>query len=130
MATYSGSEGIIKIGSTQIAEVKSWSLEETTDCVDSSVIGTKWRKSQSTILGWSGTIDAFWDHEDEGQVQLAAGASVGLNLYPQGPENGRLIFSGTAIVTSVSRSASFDSLVEASFNFQGNGELHRRIVAE
>lgn len=33
-----GSEGIVKIGEKQIMEVKSWSLEEVCDTVDTSII--------------------------------------------------------------------------------------------
>ena len=52
MATHAGSEGIVRIGENQIAEVKSWSLEEVCDVVDASIIGTQWRKNQSTIKSW------------------------------------------------------------------------------
>ena len=77
MSTHAGSEGIVKIGEKQIMEVKSWSLEEVCDTVDASIIGTQWRKNQATIKSWSGSIDAFWDTEDnEGQGKLVIGNTV------------------------------------------------------
>lgn len=129
MATHSGSEGKIFIAGNQIAEVKSWSLEVTSDTVDASVIGTEWRKTQSTIKSWSGSMEAFWDEEDRnGQGKLTAGKTVTLNLYPQGNEEGSNYFTGNVIITSIGYSASFDGLVEASFSFTGTGPLEQKIV--
>ncbi|BFD46370.1 MULTISPECIES: phage tail tube protein [unclassified Candidatus Tisiphia] len=124
MSTHAGSEGIVRIGTTQVAEVKSWSLEEVCDTVDASTIGTEWRKSQATIKSWSGSIEAFWDEADtEGQGKLTIGATVQLSLYPKGENEEKIYFTGIAIVTGISRQASFDGLVESSFTFQGNGKL-------
>jgi len=124
MATHAGSEGIVRIGNNQIAEVKSWSLEEVCDTVDASIIGTEWRKNQATIKSWSGSIEAFWDEEDiDGQGRLIIGSTVQLNLYPEGVEDDRWYFAGSAIVTGISRQASFDGLVESSFTFIGNNRL-------
>jgi predicted secreted protein len=124
MSTHAGSEGIVRIADKQIAEVKSWSLEEICDTVDSSTIGDQWRKSQATIKSWSGSIDAFWDEADiEGQGKLIIGGTIQLSLYPEGLDNEKKYFTGVAIVTGISRQASFDGLVESSFTFQGNGKL-------
>ncbi len=129
MATHSGSEGKIFIGDDQIAEVKSWSLEVTSDTVDASIIGTEWRKTQATIKSWSGSMEAFWDEEDKnGQGKLTAGKTIELNLYPEGNEEGSSYFTGKVIITSIGYSASFDGLVEASFSFTGTGALEQKIV--
>jgi len=131
MATHAGSEGKVFVGSSQVAEVKSWSLEITSDTVDASIIGTEWRKNQATIKSWSGSLDGFWDETDTtGQGELTAGATVTLNLYPEGDDTGALYWSGDAIVTSISYSASFDGLVEVTFSFTGNGALSEQTVAE
>ncbi len=129
MATHSGSEGKIFIGDSQIAEVKSWSLEVTADTVDASTIGTEWRKNQATIKSWSGSLESYWDEEDKnGQGKLTAGKTVTLNLYPQGNDEGSNYFTGNGIITSIGYSASFDGLVEASFSFTGTGSLEQRTV--
>lgn len=130
MATHAGSEGKVFVGSSQVAEVKSWSLEITSDTVDASIIGTEWRKNQATIKSWSGSLDGFWDETDTtGQGELTAGATVTLNLYPEGDDTGAIYWSGDAIVTSISYSASFDGLVEVTFSFTGNGALTEQTVA-
>lgn len=129
MATHAGSEGKVFVGSDQVAEVKSWSLEVTSDTTDASIIGTQWRKNQATIKGWSGSLDAFWDETDTmGQGALGAGATVTLNLYPEGDDTGDTFWTGSAIITSISYSASFDGLVEASFSFTGTDALTESTV--
>lgn len=130
MATHAGSEGKVFIGMTQVAEVKSWSMEVTSDTVDASIIGTQWRKNQATIKGWSGSFDAFWDETDiTGQGALSAGATVTINLYPEGNATGATYWSGDVIITSISYNAAFDGIVEASFSFTGTGALSTQTVA-
>ena len=130
MATHAGSEGKVFIGSNQVAEIKSWSMEITSDTVDASIIGTAWRKNQATIKGWSGSLEGFWDETDTmGQGALSAGATVTLNLYPEGDDSGATYWSGDAIITSISYSAAFDGIVEASFSFTGTGALSEQTVS-
>ncbi len=130
MATHAGSEGKVFIGSDQVAEIKSWSLEVTSDTVDASIIGTSWRKNQATIKSWSGSFEGFWDETDtDGQGALTAGGTVTLNMYPEGDDSGDTYWTGDAIITSISYSASFDGIVEASFSFTGTGALTESTVA-
>jgi len=44
-------------------------------------------------------------------------------LYPEGDTTGDTYYTGTALVTGVSRSASFDGMVEATISVQGTGAL-------
>ena len=129
MATHAGSEGKVFIGTSQVAEVKSWSLEVTSDTVDASIIGTQWRKNQATIKSWSGSFDTFWDETDTtGQGALEVGATVTLNLYPEGNASGATYWTGDSIVTSIAYSGSFDGIVEATFSFTGTGALDEETV--
>ena len=77
-----------------------------------------------TLSSFSGSLDCFWDETDTtGQGALTIGASVTLALYPEGDGTGGTYYSGTALVTGVSRTASFDGMVEASISVQGSGAL-------
>ena len=130
MATHAGSEGKVYVGTHQIAEIKSWSMEVTADTVDASVIGTQWRKNQATIKSWSGSFDGFWDETDtQGQGGLDVGATITLNLYPEGNTTGDTYWTGEVIITSIGYNASFDGLVEASFSFTGTGPLTKSTIA-
>ena len=57
------------------------------------------------------------------QGALSVGSSVTINFYPEGADSGDTYYSGTALVTGVTRSASFDGMVEASITLQGSGAL-------
>ena len=88
-----------------------------------------WRKNQATIKSFSGSFDGFWDETDTlGQGSLSAGATVTLNLYPEGDDSGATYWSGDVIITSISYNASFDGIVEASFSFTGTGALTESTV--
>jgi predicted secreted protein len=50
-------------------------------------------------------------------------------VYPEGDSSTDTYYTGTAIVTEVSRTASFDGLVEASVSLQGTGALSESTVA-
>ena len=124
MSTHAGVEGLVKVGSVTVAEVKSFSIEETADALETSSIGTVARTFRSSLTGWSGTLDVFWDEDDAaGQGALSIGAEVSISVYPEGEDAGDTFYTGLCIVTSSSRSASFDSMVEGSVAVQGTGPL-------
>ena len=129
MSNHKGSEGTVKIGANAIAEIKSWSLNESAAIIDDTNIGDTARTKQSGTTEWSGSVDCFWDETDtNGQVSMTAGASVTLNLYPEGATGGDTYYTGTALITGISRSAGVDGMVEVSFTFEGTGALSETTV--
>ena len=124
MATHTGSEGTVKVGANAIAEIRSFSLEETADTLEDTTMGDTARTYKSSLTTFTGSVDVFWDETDTlGQGALTIGASVTLNVYPAGDDGGDTYYTGTAIVTGITRSSSFDGLVEASITVQGSGAL-------
>lgn len=124
MATHKGSEGTVKIGSNAIAEVRTWSINQTADTIEDTTMGDSARTYQSSLNTWDGSVDVFWDETDTtGQVACTIGSTVTLNVYPEGATTGDTYFSGSAIVTGVTRTASFDGMVESSITFKGTGAL-------
>ena len=124
MATHKGSEGSVKVGSATIAEVKSYSLEESADTIETTKMGDAARTYLPSLTSFSGSVDCFWDETDTaGQVALAVGASVTLVFYPEGSASGDTYYSGTALVTGKTITGSFDGMVEASINVQGTGVI-------
>ncbi len=126
MSTFKGNDGVIKLGSTGgtniIAEVRSYSLEHTADTIEDTAMGDANRTYKDSLKSFSGSVDVFWDDSDaDGQGAFIVGNTVELNLYPAGASD--TYYSGSAIVTGVSRSASYDGLVEASLSVQGSGAL-------
>jgi predicted secreted protein len=130
MATHAGSEGTVKVGANAIAEIRSFSIEETADTIEDTTMGDGARTYKPSLTSFSGSVDVFWDETDStGQGALTIGAEVTLNLYPEGSTTGDTYLSGSAIVTSRSISSSFDGMVEMSISVQGNGALTTDTVA-
>jgi hypothetical protein len=124
MATYTGKNGAVYVGVNAVAEIKDWSLETTSETVTDTVMGDTWVTHKPTLKSWTSSFNAIWDDADtNGQLLLVEGAEVTINLYPTGNNTGDVEWSGAVIVTSVSKTASFDGLVEASFSVTGNGAL-------
>ena len=124
MALHKGSEGVVKIGSNTIAEVRDWSLEETAETIDSTELSDSAKTFEVGTTSWSGSLNCFWvETATTGQGACTVGASVTLNLYPEGATTGDTYATGTALINSLSKSGGIDGLVEASFSFQGTGAL-------
>ena len=128
MATHKGSEGTVKIGTDTVAEIKDWSITESGDTLEDTTMGDTSRTFQSSLTTFTGSLSCFWDEDDTAQGNLIIGASVALNVYPEGAVNPDTFYSGTAFVTSIDRNAAFDGMVEATFGFQGTGVLTEGVV--
>lgn len=130
MATHAGSEGTVKVGSDAIAEIRSFSIEETADTLEDTSMGDAARTYKPSLTNYTGSVDVLWDESDTaGQGGLTIGAEVTLNLYPEGDTSGDTYLTGSAIVTGRSINSSYDGLVEMSISVQGNGALTQTTVA-
>lgn len=124
MATHLGKEGTVQVGSNSIAEIRSFSIDETIDTVEDTSMGDASKTYLASIKDFSGSIDVLYDETDtNGQTALAVGATVTLNFAPEGTASGDVKLTGSAIVTGKSINSSFDGLVEASISIQGTGGL-------
>jgi predicted secreted protein len=123
MATKLGREGLIKLSSTTIGELRNYALTHTSDTVEDSVIGDTYRTRLASMKSFSVSGDLYWDEGDAGQLLITIGSQVTLNLYPEGGSTGDVYYSGAAIVTQFNVSASFDGIIEGQISFEGNGVL-------
>ena len=124
MANHKGSEGTVHIGTSAIAEIKSYSVNETMNTIEDTNIGDSAKTFVVGSTEWDGSVDCYFDETDtNGQVALTSGASVTIKFYPEGATTGDKYYTGTALVTGISRSASIDGMVEASYTLKGTGAL-------
>jgi len=124
MATHAGSEGTVKVGANAIAEIRSFSVEETGDTIDDSTMGDVSRTYIAGLRTYTASIDCLWDETNTtGQGALTVGATVTLNLYPEGATAGDIYYTGSAIVTGRTITTSYDGLIEMSITCQGSGAL-------
>ena len=129
MATHTGSEGTIKIGTDVVGELRSFSLESTAETIEDTSMGDTNRSYKVGLKTFTGTASVYFDETDAGQTALLAGAEITLNVYPEGATSGDTFYSGSAIVTGKTLNSSFDGMVEAEISFQGNGALTIDTVA-
>ena len=127
-----GNAGVISVDGVNVAEVRNYSIEITTDTIETTTMGgaNSGRTYVKGLSTFSGTADVYWDdsHFDavsgndlDGLVNGAVGASsVALIVYPEGSGAN---WNGNIIVTGYSITGSMDGLIEASISFQGDGQL-------
>lgn len=129
MATHHGKNGVVKVGANAVAEVQEWSTTRTVGTVDDTAMGDTDETHLVGIKSWNGTLKCSWDETDvNGQQLLVEGASIVLNLYPEGTGAGATYETGTATITEVTRTVNRSNIVERSFNFKGNGALTETTV--
>jgi len=124
MATHTGNDGVVKIGANQVAEVRSFTLNQTADTVEDTTMGDTARTFKPTLSSADISLEVYWDETDTtGQVALGVRSEVTLDLYPEGDDSGDTKYSVPAIVTGFSINTSFDGMVEASITAQATGAI-------
>ena len=123
MAVSSGNNGVLQLAATAIAELSTWTLEQTADQPDHTVMNDPARRFTSTTTSWTASIEGWYDITDLGQAELVNGAQVAVTLYPAGDNSTEREWTGTANVATISSSAAVDDIVTFSATLQGTGAL-------
>ena len=123
MANHAATVGLVKIGSTTIGELRSYSLSESVGTIEDTTLGDAAKTYKAGQTTFSGSCEMFFDESDAGQNAVTIGATVVLNLFPEGADSGDYFASGSAIVTEVGVSAAIEGMVEQTFSFTGSGAL-------
>lgn len=123
MATFKGKDGVVKVGSNAIGEIRNFSVEESADTIEDTSMGDTARTYVDSLTQFTASIDALFDDTDTAQTALTIGSTATFSFLPEGDSSGKYSLSGSGIVTSISRSQSYDGLVEISFSLQGSGAL-------
>lgn len=131
MTTHIGSEGSVNVGANAVAEVTSFKVTEQTNLVPDGALGDTWETHKAGTKSWQGELTCNYDPSDtNGQVALANGASVTLNLYPEGDDTSDNFMTGTATIESIETNVGGnDEITSATFTFKGNGALTHDTVS-
>lgn len=132
--TYTGEAGVVKFSDTAssavlVASVRSFTLDQETQAIESSVMGSGSRSYIPGLKQFSGSMDLYFRDDNQGQTNLLNGiggdnGATTIELYPSGESTG-IKLSGSVIITGHSITANFDGMVECSVTFQGSGALTR-----
>ena len=134
MSSFVGNAGAIKINGAVVAELRSYSIEMTSDTIEATVMGDTTRQYVKGLSSFSGSADVYWDPAHftgtpdlDGEIFGALGADgvTSIAIYPEGDVGTGTdkIMSGDIVVTGYSITGSFDGMIEASISFQGTGPL-------
>lgn len=138
MATLVGNNGVVKIDNasgtpTAVANVRNFSVEITSDTIETTTMGVDVRTYKKGLSSWSGSADIYFD-----PANYTGGASVIASLNPTSQAVGLDAavvtielylsdtsnkFAGECIVTGFTVNSSMDGLVEASISFQGTSSV-------
>lgn len=123
-----GKDGVLKVGGVTVAQLRSFSVDETGDTVEDTTMTSTFRTYKPTLTSFTGSADVYWDETDAGQNAITINSEPTIGFYPEGATGGDTYYSGDCIVTGISISASFDGMVEASITFQGKSALTKTTV--
>lgn len=131
MATLIGNDGSVSVGGTALAAVRNFSVEMTSDTIETTVMGTDSRTFLKGLSQFSGSADIYFDAAEFNtgvamfnptHASSVVGASgVALKFYLDQDATNDVVFTGTCVITGYTVNSSFDGMVEASISFQGSG---------
>ena len=140
MATFTGFDGALKLAdtddsltSTSIGNLRSFSIEQTQDTVETTNMGSGGvREYKPGLHTFTISGDVYFDGTDTVQSKLDELVSktgeesiATFEAYPSGDGSAvnNTKIAGSCIITSFSISSTVDGVVEASFAAQGTGNL-------
>ncbi len=129
MATFKGNEGTVLSGSDAVAEIRSFSVSETADVIEDTVMGDSAKSYVASFTDATATVECYFDDTDTAQNSFTVGSSVTLNLQMEGNTTGDHRLSGTALITGRDVSVAADGMVEATYSMQITGGLTEGTVA-
>ena len=133
MATHTGSEGTVKItpsggSATAVGEVRSYTIESSAEVIEDTTMGNADRTYKAGLKTFTGSLEVFFDEADTAQAALDAAVEIVFAVFPEGDTSGDTYYTGSAIVTGRTITASFDGMVEMEMTVQGRGALTETTV--
>lgn len=134
MAVLTGNDGSLVVGSTTVAALRNFSIEQTSDTIETTTMGKDVRTYLKGLSSWSGSADIYFDDADVTSststfFPSVSGGAVGgspvvLKAYIKDDTTNDIGFTGTVIVTGFTVNSAMDGMVEASISFQGSGPIN------
>ena len=134
MAVLTGNNGTISLVSGQtVAATRNFSVEITSDTIETTTMGTDVRTYVKGLSSFSGSADIYFDdavfdtYEStfNPTASNVGSAAIAVKFYidfASGSGNDS-VFQGNAIVTGFTVNSTMDGMVEASISFQGSGAV-------
>lgn len=126
MAAFSGTAGSVLYmngGTATVEGIGEWSLDIQGEAVETTAFGVNWRENIVGIKSYSFSFSGRRDN-GTGQELLHTGILAGSAHQFRLHENATKYWNiGTAIMTGMSPSISYDGRGDTSYDFEGSGPL-------
>lgn len=129
MATFKGNDGVVIIGSDTMAEVISFTIDQTAEVIEDTSMGNNSKSYKASFTDATATIETYFDDTDAAQLACTAGSSVTVNLQMEGNTTGDHRLTGSGIVTGRSIGVAHDGIVSATYSVQVSGGLTETTVS-
>ena len=124
MATTTGNDGAVFIGNYAIAEVRSFTINESADRIEDTALGDSNRTYKAGLADVNGTIECWFDASDTtGQEAMSVGSTVSLDLRPAGTGSGLATWTVSAQITEITTEIQFNEIITRGFNWAAAGTL-------
>lgn len=132
MATLTGADGVVTFANVAVGSVRNFSVELTSDTIETSVMGNDTRTFIKGMSSYSGSADIYFDpvefngnaHFNIASSSSAVGASpIAAKFYLINDTTDTLLWANSVVLTGYTVNSSMDGMVEASISFQGSGAL-------
>ena len=115
--------------STTVGEINRWTITKTSDPIDVSVFGDRWRDYVNGSVGWTCSASGFFDCEssaNQGSLEDSIDNGTSIEIYAHVDDT--KYYYGLAYITNITVEDSHDGVVTASFDAQGSGILYQTCV--
>ena len=131
MATLVGNDGQVTIAGQAVVSTRNFSVDMTSDTIETSTMGTDVRTYVKGMSSWSGSADIYFNTDDFNSnviITSTSAAAIGtapvaVKFYLDQDASSDVVLFGNGIITGYSVSSSMDGLVEATISFQGSGPI-------
>lgn len=141
MAVLTGEKGTVKVDTndsgspTAVADVRSWTITHTADTIETTSMDSGGARTYAKgLTQFTGSMEVVYNDD-----HVSTNGSV---FNPEDSQDGTLSiefftstdvgakkYTGECLVTSVTRTSSYDDLITATVDFQGSGSLVEAAVS-
>lgn len=129
MSVYQGTSGYFMAGTAgnaaSVGEINRFTITKTSDPIDVSVFGDRWKDYVNGSVGWTASLSGFFDCSDtpQGAIEDSLDDGTVIELYAH-IDNTKYYY-GQGYTTNVTVEDTHDGVATVSFDIQGTGELYQ-----
>ncbi|MCL2061034.1 MAG: hypothetical protein FWH03_00200 [Firmicutes bacterium] len=121
---YTGLTGKIKIGTTEVAYISNWSVEDTVELIEVAELGKRAKDKMAGQYGWSASADGAIEFVGaESHKFLFDAMHNGTKVVCEFYLNNTTKFSGTGLIESLSVDLSAEDKGNIAISISGTDEL-------